>query len=193
MVDGVLMACYSLAWCELYLIFASVFRRVDLELYSSRYVRTVTSSNNRSCCLFQPRGYEVQGALRRHFPGQPCPSLRQADVILSPHLARLERASMINLPDECKTMEFLHDVLLCTISHPCYRGINDETAQSRHMRCNPQRPTKAHESTNPPHSYSSRSPSASRTVCSSRCSAGRASPRLSCSHACSVTSGVAGC
>ena len=45
-VDGVLMACYSLAWCELYLIFASVFRRVDLELYNSRYVRTVTSSNN---------------------------------------------------------------------------------------------------------------------------------------------------
>ena len=41
-VDGVLMTCYSLAWCELYLIFASVFRRVDLQLYDSRYVRTVS-------------------------------------------------------------------------------------------------------------------------------------------------------
>ena len=33
--------CYSLAWCELYLIFSSMYRRVDLELCNSRYVLSV--------------------------------------------------------------------------------------------------------------------------------------------------------
>ena len=40
------MMCYSLAWCELYIIFASVFRRVDLELYDSRCVSAIALTTN---------------------------------------------------------------------------------------------------------------------------------------------------
>ena len=32
------LTCYSLAWCELYLIFGNIFRRLDMEIHNTTYV-----------------------------------------------------------------------------------------------------------------------------------------------------------